>query len=156
MSQQETFTSEQKQLEQFVSSVQDGQSKVAAAPDNYINALVTAGFTVGPDGANLDGWITYTQSGKKIQFQLDGIPTSYWGLFAGGAPPLPFVGALPPEEIGGKVGEFEARGAFTNGVLVLWFDGRPVFNLPLPLVGAGPPILTWGAKGRVRFSQPVA
>lgn len=155
MSETQTFTSEQqKALEQLVGAIQGDQAKLAATAADYINSAVTASFTVGPDGASLEGWITYTQSGLKIHFQLEGKPTSYWGLFAG-AGALPFIGALKPEVLGGKVGTFRAVAGLAGGVLALWLNGTPVLNNALPLVGAGSPFGS-GAEGKVRFSTPVS
>lgn len=156
MNQPETFTSDQqKALEQFVSAVQSAQGKITAPEADYINALVSASFTVGPSGANMQGWITYTESGAKVHFQLDGSPSSYWGLFAGGGA-LPLIGALRPETIGGKVGEFEAHGVAGGGALSMKVDGKPVLTTVLPLAGAGPPFFGWGAKGKVRFGHPIS
>jgi hypothetical protein len=155
MSQQGTFTSDhQEALEAFVNTVQSDQGQVAAAAADYINANVSASATIGTSGANFQGWITYTESGHKIHFQLEGKPSSYSGLFAGGGV-LALVGALRPEQLGGQVGTFEVSGVAAGGLLTMWVDGKAVTAIPIPLVGAGWPF-GWGAKGKVRFSNPVS
>ena len=59
-----TVTAEDRQaLEAVVEQMLEDQQKVAENAGNYENAAVTASATVGPTGANVQGWITYTRPG---------------------------------------------------------------------------------------------
>lgn len=146
MQTQETTTQEHREaIETTVKAAMDYQS---AASTGYQNSAVSASCSVGPDGANMQGWITYTESGKKIHFNLKGKPTSSYGLFAGvGAAAL--IGALPPEQLAGKVGTFIASGWGGGGQLCLYLDGKPTLTTCLPMVGTG--LFGWRIEGHVAY-----
>ncbi len=151
MANTETATTDQTQaIEAAAALIQETQEKVAGALGNYVNSNVTASMSVGPTGGGMQGNIHYTGTPEQVYFALEGQPTEYYGLFAGGGG-FPLVGSLPASQLVGKTGTFRAAGAGDGGVLQLWVDGTPVFSTPIPLVGAG--FLGWRLEGRVRFSR---
>ncbi|MCG8457746.1 MAG: hypothetical protein MI919_15835 [Holophagales bacterium] len=137
-------------IEAVVSQALEHQDRVASAHDDYINCAVSASLSVGPEGAGMQGWITYTESGRKIYFRLQGEPSTYHGLFAGGGA-FALIGALRPERLSGKTGTFTATGWFGEGAMALHVDGRPVLTMAIPLVGVG--AFHWKVEGKVSFEE---
>ncbi len=141
----------QQEVEAFVQGFQKDQESVRKAAAGYQNSAVSASCSVGPDGANMQGWITYTASGIKIHFEASG-KLSFKGLFGGGGA-LALIGAIDPERLAGKTGRFRASGSSGGGTIELWLDGQPVLTMPIPVVGAGVPFLPWSIEGAVRFDR---
>jgi hypothetical protein len=155
MSETQTFTADQqKALEQFVGVIQADQTKVVDAAASFATAAVTGTFTVGPDGTKLHGWITYRDSGLKIYYELEGAPSTFWGAGAG-AILISSIGVMRPDRLGGLAGTFEVQAALHAGVVYFRAGGEPVFDSVVRIGGIGSPF-GWGARGRVRFHQPVA
>ncbi len=151
MTSTQTLSSEQQQIvEAAVAQMSEDQAKISKAMADYHNSMVSASTSVGPDGGNLQGWITYTHGGEKIHFQLEGRPTTFHGLFAGVAA-VALIGALPARTLAGKVGTFKVSGGLTGGQLFMRLDGKPVFTGPIHFAGVGG--FGWGLEGKVRFSE---
>lgn len=150
-------------MENFESAVAQGQKLAAdcleeiekdrqaieAAAADYDNSAVSFSASVGPSGCNLKGWITYTQTGKKIHFEMKEC-TSTWGA-GGGAGAAVLVGALSQSRLGGGTGRFRFSGGAVGGVLQMWHHGTPVFTINLPIAGGGV-FWGWGAEGSVKFT----
>ena len=151
MSSTETLDQEHREaIEAVVSQALEDQNRVASAHGDYINCAVSASLSVGLEGAGMQGWITYTEGGRKIYFRLEGEPSTYLGLFAGSGA-FALIGALRPERLSGKTGTFTANGWFGQGTMVLYIDGRPVLTMAIPLVGVG--AFQWKVEGRVSFEE---
>lgn len=151
MASTETLSNEQQQIvEAAVAQMSEDQAKISKSMADYHNSMVSASTSVGPDGGNLQGWITYTHGGEKIHFQLEGRPSTFHGLFAGVAA-VALIGALPASRLAGQVGTFKVSGGLTGGQLFMWLNGQPVFTGPIPFAGAG--AFGWGLEGKVRFSS---
>jgi len=151
MADTENVTTAQAQaIEATAALILETQEKVADALGNYVNSNVTATMSVGPTGGGMQGNIHYTGTTEQVYFAMEGKPTQYYGLFAGGGFP-PLIGSLPASQLVGKTGTFKAAGFGSDGVLQLWVDGVPVFSTPIPLVGAG--VFGWSLEGQARFSR---
>ncbi len=136
----------------IVNSIQEDQAKIGKAATSYENAVVSASCSVGPKGAGLQGWITYTSGGEKIYFQATGNPNQFYGLFAGGGA-LALVGALDPAQLSGHTGRYRFHGNGGGGTIELWTSsGQPVLSQVIPVVGAGIPFSNWKAEGSVSFT----
>jgi hypothetical protein len=115
-------------------------------------ALVSASCSTGPDGANMNGWLTFDRPHPvKVYFEAHQV-TERGGLFGGGGF-LPML-CVSPESLIGKIGIFEARGDGFAGLLQMWVGDRAVLAGRLPVAGAGVPFAPWHIKGTVRFTRP--
>ena len=148
MSETQLSTEHRQALEAFVALIETDQEAIDSSAGSYINAMVSGTYTVGPAGGHVHGWITFTGSGKKIQYQATKI-TDYWGLAAQAAA-VPLVGALDPDFLNGKTGRFEIQGVSGGASLQAWVDGRPVFKDPIPFLGTG--LFGHGIRGEMKFT----
>lgn len=118
-----------------------------AQNSEFQEAAITCSFTVGPEGANLSGWISY-YDGRKIEFVATKVD-SHWGLAAAvGA--LPLVLARRAEQVGSKTGRFSVNGHWGAGTLTLVVEGREVTIPAIPIAGTA--AFGWGAEGEVRYT----
>lgn len=124
------------------------QSGKPLAGNKYTMCALTYSFTVGPQGATLQGWITY-YDGTKIGFQASKI-TAYSGLAANAAASA-MISILPPDRIK-KSGTFRTSGfAFVGGSLDILIDGERITESSLPNAPAA--MWSWSAEGEVAFTR---
>lgn len=125
---------------------------------DYVEASVSTALSVGPDGANYHGRITYPD-GVKIYFAMTRIDKIHfvmtrvddrWGLFASGEA-LTLKLARRHDLLTGKTGAVVAEGSSASGVVHLTCEGQPVLPVPLPVAGTG--MVSWGFTGEVRFQR---
>ncbi len=122
------------------------QHPQTAQNSDFQEAALTCTFTVGPQGANLQGWISY-YDGRKIHFQATKTD-SYWGL-AAATVAIPFLLARRVEQVSGKIGRFSVHGHWGAGTLTLLVDGKEVTIPAVPLVATA--AFGWGAEGEVVY-----
>ncbi|MEM8934443.1 MAG: hypothetical protein AAGE94_24830 [Acidobacteriota bacterium] len=150
MSEPTTLSTEQQaSLEAFVGELQADYDATTKSAGHYINSLVSGTYTVGPSGAQIHGWITYTESGETVRYDSVEI-SDYWGL-AAMVTASPLVGVLEPNAIDGKVGRFKIHGNGPAATLQAWVDGQPVFKSPVPFGGTA--IFGHCAEGEMRFRR---
>ncbi|MFV8751660.1 hypothetical protein ACNOYE_14035 [Nannocystaceae bacterium ST9] len=135
-----------KQFEAIVRQYQEMQP--AATSSDYEAAAITCGFSVGPAGAQLNGWISY-YSGPKIEFRMTSIQR-FWGIAAATAA-LPFFLARAPDQLAGKLGRCNVSGSWAAGNLILSVDGKDV-TIPMAIPLAAAAALGWGTEGEVVFT----
>ncbi|MEZ4299017.1 MAG: hypothetical protein R3B70_28975 [Polyangiaceae bacterium] len=145
------MTHEQRDQAETIQQIikQRASAKSAPATDYVPTTAVTASASVGPDGANAQGYITYLP-GVVVEFELLQ-SRERRGIFAGGAalavplsPP-----ALSPERLRGKTGNISVFGWGPAGTMIMTVDGVNVLAIDLLLAGVG--LFGWRFEGTVRF-----
>ncbi|MFT3775906.1 MAG: hypothetical protein QM820_61970 [Minicystis sp.] len=146
----QNLSDEQRAQVDFIEGIIRDRNASLAGPEavnDYVGAAVSASLTSGPDGATLQGWITYSLT-EKVYFELTKV-TNQEGLPIAMTGGLPYFLTLRSALIAGKTGSFVATGWGPAGSLQIKVDGRKVFWIELAMGGAG--LGTWRVEGEVRL-----
>ncbi len=141
------------EIHEVMQEIHNEQLKVKIGNGGYVNATVTCSLTVGPAGANLQGWITYND-GKlgKVHF-ISGTIREHAGACAVAA-------AIPDAMLVLEPGEIQSHGSFaaSGGGLIVVGGALTLFNADgvvilqgLPLAGTGTPY--YEVKGECNFER---
>jgi len=138
-------------------------------PVDFEPATITSSVSIGPDGASVNGYITYTQSGGIVNFTSKKTTEHSGYTVAGGVIPciptspqvIPCKQVLHSKLVAKGTGTYKVHGfgalAF-GGMLDLYIDNTPLFSFSprllafsLPIYGTG---VGWAnAEGTISFGS---